>query len=82
MGPAGIRYVWRQNFDEKEFAASLVGLAVKGRARIIEDDGEFLDREIGRSQRQPLTRGRSRALQDDAAEMTLKQVNHAKVSAV
>jgi uncharacterized membrane protein YgcG len=41
LGPAGARFIWKQGFDEKAFAAALVGLAVKGRLKIADDDGDF-----------------------------------------
>ena len=82
LGPAGTRYVWKQKFDEKAFAASLVGLAVKGRARIVEHEGDFsIDRKEDTSQ--PLTRAETALYQAMPRGMTeLKKVNHAKVSAM
>lgn len=41
LGPAGSRFIWKQNYDEKGFAAALVGLAVKGRLKIKDDDSSF-----------------------------------------
>ncbi len=41
LGPAASRFVWKQKFDEKAFASSLVGLAVKSRLKIRDDDGDF-----------------------------------------
>jgi uncharacterized membrane protein YgcG len=41
LGPAGSRFIWKQGFDEKAFAAALVGLAVKGRLKIADNDGDF-----------------------------------------
>ena len=41
LGPAGSRFIWKESFDEKAFAAALVGLAVKGRLKIADDDGDF-----------------------------------------
>ncbi len=41
LGAAGSRFIWKQKFDERGFAAALVGLAVKGRLKIIDDDGDF-----------------------------------------
>ena len=41
LGPAGSRFIWKQGFDDKGFAAALVGLAVKGRLKIADDDGDF-----------------------------------------
>lgn len=41
LGPAGVRYVTRYGFDDKGFAAALVGLAVKGGLKIADDDDSF-----------------------------------------
>jgi uncharacterized membrane protein YgcG len=82
LGPAGTRYVWKQKFDEKAFAASLVGLAVKGRARIVENNGHFsIDRKEDASQ--SLTRAETALYQAMPRGMTeLEKVNHAKVGAM
>ena len=41
LGPAGSRFIWKQGFDDKAFAAALVGLAVKGRLKIADDGGDY-----------------------------------------
>ena len=41
LGPAAARYVRKENFDDRGFASGLVGLAVKGRLRIVDDGGDF-----------------------------------------
>ncbi|MFT3988634.1 DUF2207 domain-containing protein [Aestuariivirga sp.] len=41
LGPAGARFVWKQDFDNRTFAAALVSLAVKGRLKIFDDDGDY-----------------------------------------
>jgi uncharacterized membrane protein YgcG len=41
LGPAGVRYIWKRGFDDRIVAAALVGLAVKGRLKIENDDGEY-----------------------------------------
>ena len=41
MGPAGVRYVYKAGYDDKAFAAAVVGLAVKGRMIIRNDDDEY-----------------------------------------
>lgn len=41
LGPAGSRFIWKQRYDQKAFAAALVGLAVKGRLKIADSDGDF-----------------------------------------
>lgn len=41
LGPAGVRYIWKQGFDNEAFAAAVVGLAVKKRVVIEDDDGDY-----------------------------------------
>ncbi len=41
MGPAGVRYVYKDGYDDKAFAAAVVGLAVKGRMTIRNDDDDY-----------------------------------------
>ncbi len=41
MGPAGVRYVYKAGYDDKAFAAAVVGLAVKGRMVIRNDDHDY-----------------------------------------
>jgi hypothetical protein len=81
LGPAGSRFVWRQGFDDRTFAAAVVGLAVKGRARIVDDDGEY---EIEKkSDAGPPLVNSERALFAalPAGTLQLKQSNHARVGA-
>jgi uncharacterized membrane protein YgcG len=83
LGPAGMRYVWKQKFDEKSFASSLVGLAVKKRLKISEDDdGDFtIQRLIDQSQ--PLTQAEAALYKAMPQGKTkLEQVNHMTVSAM
>lgn len=41
LGPAGVRFLWKQKFDDRAMAASLVGLAVKGRLKIENNSGDY-----------------------------------------
>ncbi len=41
LGPAGVRYVWKQKADDQAFAAALVDLAVKGRVKINNNGDDF-----------------------------------------
>ena len=41
LGPGGVRYIWKQGFDDTVLAASLVGLAVKGRLQIENNGGSY-----------------------------------------
>ncbi|MGH6907360.1 MAG: DUF2207 domain-containing protein, partial [Aestuariivirga sp.] len=79
LAPAGARFIWKQGFDDKAFAAALVGLAVKGRVKIADDGGEYeIEKMPGGSQ--PLAAA-ERALYASLPEGTtkLKQKNHVKV---
>ena len=83
MGPACVRYVSRYGADEKGFAAALVGLGVKGRLRIADDDGGFTITRLAEPKgAKPLTAS-ERQLYDALPSGTtaLKQANHATVSA-
>jgi hypothetical protein len=83
MGPACVRYVSRYGSDEKGFAAALVGLGVKGRLKIADEDKGFsITRLSEPSGSQPLTTS-ERALYQalPAGTMELKQANHASVEA-
>jgi hypothetical protein len=41
MGPSGVRYVYNAGYDDKAFAAGVVGLAVKGRMSINDDGSDY-----------------------------------------
>jgi uncharacterized membrane protein YgcG len=57
LGPAGVRYVWKQDYDNRGFAAALVGLAVKGHLKIEDsDDGYAINRLNDASKKTELTR--------------------------
>ncbi len=80
LGPAGVRYVWKQGFDDKAFAASVVGLAVKGGLAINESGGDF---NIDKRKYEGSTLTRSeRALYNAIpwAGLALEQNNHRLVS--
>jgi uncharacterized membrane protein YgcG len=83
MGPACVRYVSRYGSDEKGFAAALVGLGVKGRVKIADDDDGFSITKLAEpADRKPLTeseRALYQALPTGTTE--LKQANHASVGA-
>ncbi len=83
MGPACVRYVSRYGSDEKGFAAALVGLGVKGRLKIADDDDGFsITRLAEPSGGQQLTTSERALYQALPAGTTeLKQANHARVGA-
>ncbi len=80
LGAAGVRYVWKQGYDDKAFAAGLVGLAVKGRMKI---DGSGSDYAVTKQQsgnRQALTRSEAALFAaTPKGTLQLEQSNHAKV---
>jgi uncharacterized membrane protein YgcG len=82
MGPSGVRYVYKAGYDDKAFAAGVVGLAVKGRM-IINDDGGDYTLIKKPNQGPPLTRSET-ALYNamPTSELLLEQTNHERVSAL
>ncbi len=70
LGPAGVRYIWKNDFDNRGFAAALVGLAVKGRLKIEDsDDGYAIERESTENSK-PLTRSEAALLSKVPDERT------------
>ena len=82
LGPAGMRYIWKRGFDDKAFAASLVGLAVKGRLKIIQDKDDFsIQRQEDNAQ--PLTQAEAALYKViPQGSLPLKQARHVTVSAM
>ncbi|MCA0432672.1 MAG: DUF2207 domain-containing protein [Proteobacteria bacterium] len=81
LGPAGMRYVWKQGFDNRAFASGVVGLAVKNRLRITDDDGDYSVEHVS-DDGPPLTRSETALLQQlPRRQLALTQSNHASVGA-
>lgn len=81
LGPSAVRFVNRYGADDKGFAAALVGLAVKGRLKIADDDRSFTITKL-KGGTDPLTPAESAlftALPSGSTE--LKQTNHASIRA-
>ncbi len=80
LGPAAARFIWKQDFDDKAFAAALVGLAVKGHLKISDEEEEFSiirQNSIGSS----LTRSENVLLTAiPSGKTTLRNINHATIS--
>jgi hypothetical protein len=78
FSPAAVRYVTRMGFDQKAFAAAVVGMAVKGWLNIEDEDGSYaLSRADGKSE--PLTpdeRAAFEKLFPGGGRLALKNVNH------
>lgn len=82
LGPAGVRYIRRQGFDDKAFAAAVVGLAVKGRATISENGGTFSIEKKRSEGGEPLSRSESALFAGlPSSTLVLKRGNHASVGA-
>jgi uncharacterized membrane protein YgcG len=82
MGPAGVRYVYNAGYDDKAFAAGLVGLAVKGRMSIRNDGDDY---SITKRQNAGPALTRSEAALFSAtpnSALTLQQSNHSSVIAM
>jgi uncharacterized membrane protein YgcG len=79
MGPAGVRYVYKDGYDDKAFAAAVVGLAVKGRMWI-RNDGDDYTLSKKDNAGPALTRAEAalyKATPNNA--LTLERANHASV---
>ncbi len=79
LGPAGVRYVWKQGYDDQAFAAAVVGLAVKGRLRISDADGDYSVERLADTG-PPLSQSEQvlfRAL--PGSKLELKQANHVTI---
>jgi hypothetical protein len=83
MGPACVRYVSRYGSDEKGFASALVGLGVKGRLKIADDDEGFSITKLSEPSGGAALTTSERALYQSLPGGTteLKQANHARVGA-
>lgn len=82
LGPAAVRYVSRYGADDKGFAAALVGLAVKGRLKIADDDRSFTITRLAAGGGEPLTAAENALyLALPSGSTALKQSNHAAISA-
>ncbi|MBL8788885.1 MAG: DUF2207 domain-containing protein [Rhizobiales bacterium] len=80
LGPAGVRYIWKQGFDNEAFAAAVVGLAVKKRVVIEDDDGDYAISKGGQGQ-EPLTRTEQELLKAlPAGTLKLKRGSHLAVN--
>ena len=82
LGPAALRFVSRYGADDKGFAAAIVGLAVKGRLKIADDDTSFTITKLAGTGKEPLTAAENAlytALPSGSTE--LRQTNHASISA-
>ncbi len=80
LGPAALRYIRNQSFDNQALSAALVGLAVKGRLKIENDDGDFV---ITRTEAKPVALSVSETALLNAlpqSQLKLEDENHSKVS--
>lgn len=84
LGPAGVRYITQYGFDDRAFAAALVGLAVKGRLTIADDDDSYtITWQPAPKNAEPLARA-EQALYDALpnGNLRLRQSNHVIVRRV
>ena len=81
LGPSAVRFVSRYGADDKGFAAAIVGLAVKGRLKIADDDRTFTITKL-KGGSEPLTPAESALyLALPSGSTALKQTNHAAIGA-
>lgn len=81
LGPAGVRYIWKQGSDDRAVAAALVGLAVKRRLKIENNDGVYTIHKLPEGGA-PMVASEV-ALFDKlpSGSLELKQSNNAKIRA-
>lgn len=82
LGPAGSRFVWRQSFDDKAFASAMVGLAVKKRLKIYDQDKGYAVEKL--NQAGPALTASESAVYNAMASgrQELKQSNYVNVRAM
>jgi uncharacterized membrane protein YgcG len=80
LGPAGVRYIWKQKYDDRAFAAAMVGLAVKGRVKIEYDGEKYTISRL--ADKGPALTGSERALFRSLPHATLvmDNINHQTVN--
>jgi hypothetical protein len=88
LSPAGMRYIVKENADNRAFAAALVDMGVRGHVKISEQDGGLLSRDTRTIERlassAPLPPDEEAALTALASTgeiVAMKQENHGKFSA-
>ncbi len=81
LGPAAVRYVSRYGSDDKGFAAAIVGLAVKGRLKIADDDRSFTITKLAGTGKDALTPAETALYTAlPSGSLPLKQTNHTAIS--
>ena len=82
LGPAALRFVSRYGADDKGFAAAIVGLAVKGRLKIADDDRSFTITKLAGTGKEPLTPAENALYTAlPSGSTALRQTNHASIRA-
>jgi uncharacterized membrane protein YgcG len=87
LSPAGMRYIVKENADNRGFAAALVDMGVRGHVKISEQDGGLLSPDSRTIERlpcaTPLPQEEEAALSELASTgeiVAMKQANHEKFS--
>ena len=82
LGPSAVRFVTHYGSDDKGFAAAMVGLAVKGRLKIADDDRSFTITKLAGTGKEPLTPAENALYTAlPSGSTSLRQSNHAVISA-
>jgi len=82
LSPAALRFIDRMGYDDRAFAAALVGMAVRGHCTIAESDGEYTVRATGkdRTDLAPEEKKLVQKLFAKSDSITLKNANHSTIS--
>lgn len=82
LGPAATRYVWRQNYDDRTFAAALIGLAAQGWLKIRDSDDEYSIEALKHSGKVPSKEERALYQALGSGMIAVKQSNHEQLSRI
>ncbi|ANJ68363.1 hypothetical protein A9404_07975 [Halothiobacillus diazotrophicus] len=85
LSPAAMRFVRNMGYDNKTFAAALVGLAAKGYCTIDEQDGDYTLTRLDAESPPSLTTSEAalnQALQSWPRHFRFRQENHAEIQTV
>jgi uncharacterized membrane protein YgcG len=80
LTPAAARYVREQGFDDTAFSSALIGLAVKGRLRILDHEGDYRLTPVSKAV--ALSPGETKLMDAlGGAPVTLVNTNHQRIGA-
>jgi uncharacterized membrane protein YgcG len=82
LSPAALRFITNMGYDDRAFAAAIVGMAVRGHCTITDQDGEYTIRKTGKNADglSPEEKKILEKLLGNEKSITLETANHARIS--